>query len=172
MYPQMIHYIRINSDNLNPHLHWPYLICQEWFILHLWPEPIQQRHCICVKINDKGHTCCTIRWVAVSGDWDSLRSWIIWRRPSSCGCHAMLLVIFFQYRWLVNNKENKIALLLSLSQIIMWITQRVLSLFLLSSTQTTTTTTAENRERIKLTDWLAEFEKNRLVPKKPHKIHI
>lgn len=39
-------------------------------------------------------TCCTARWVAVSGLCDSLSSVRICLSPSSCGCHAIFIVFF------------------------------------------------------------------------------
>lgn len=42
----------------------------------------------------KKDTCCTVRWIAVSGLWDSLSSVKICLSPSSCGCHAIFIVFF------------------------------------------------------------------------------
>lgn len=37
-------------------------------------------------------TCCTVRWMTVSGDWDSLSSCMICSNPSSCGCQAIIML--------------------------------------------------------------------------------
>lgn len=44
---------------------------------------------------DRKDTCCTARWVAVSGLCDSLSSVRICLSPSSCGCHAIFMFVFF-----------------------------------------------------------------------------
>lgn len=45
-------------------------------------------------IDGQKDTCCTARWVAVSGLCDSLSSVKICLSPSSCGCHAIFIVFF------------------------------------------------------------------------------
>lgn len=44
--------------------------------------------------NGRKDTCCTARWVAVSGLCDSFSSVRICLSPSSCGCHAIFIVFF------------------------------------------------------------------------------
>lgn len=46
------------------------------------------------SVDSRKDTCCTVRWVAVSGLCDSLSSVKICLSPSSCGCHAIFIVFF------------------------------------------------------------------------------